>query len=51
MLKPDGHGYLNAWQMATHSANKTLKKTQGVLRFCNMVDVSRLLSLGLRVVQ
>ena len=30
MLKPDGHGYLYAWQMATHSANKNLKKAGGL---------------------
>ena len=29
MLKPDGHGYLYAWQMATHSTNKNFKKTRG----------------------
>ena len=38
MLKPDGHGYLYAWQMATHSANKNFKKMQGVLHFHNMAD-------------
>ena len=38
------------WEMATHHANKTFKRP-GVLHFLNMADVSRLLSLGLRVVQ
>ena len=50
MLQLDVHGYLYVRQMATHSANKTFKKL-GVLHFLNMADVSRLLLLGLRVVQ
>ena len=30
MLKPDEHGYLYVWQMATHSANKNFKKAVGL---------------------
>ena len=50
MLQVDIHGhlYVGKWQpiMATK-----LSKAQGVLHFLNMADVSRLLLLGLRVVQ
>ena len=30
MLKPNGHGCLYVWQMATHHANKNFKKPGGL---------------------
>ena len=30
MLRPDEHGYLYVWQLATHSANKTFTKLGGL---------------------
>ena len=50
MLQLDVHGHLYVGKWQPIVAIK-LSKDQGVFLFLNMADVSRLLSLGLRVVQ